>query len=161
MQNPSKGPGGSFIEGDQPSDPTMVWAILIAWLLEAREQITEDRARNTVQWVSDSLGIQHDDLLQAGGFIGHPDAPNLTVNEAIERYGDPVAFTLSMVLLCGGLVATAGDADPNWLKQFDLASLSEAWLAPGAPGPSAHASLTHEPGNDEAPRPTDAGRGAN
>ncbi|MGV9322777.1 hypothetical protein [Streptomyces sp. NPDC003660] len=100
----------------------MVWAILMAWLVGAREQITEDQARDTVQWVSDSLGIQHDDLLQAAGFIGHPDAPNLTLGEAVEHFGNPIAFTLCMVMLCGGLVATVGDADPDWLKQFDLVS---------------------------------------
>ncbi|WP_223872254.1 hypothetical protein [Streptomyces sp. SP18CM02] len=122
MQNPPKGPGGSFIEGERPSDPTMVWAILMAWLVGAKEQISEDQARDAVEWVSDSLGIQHDDLLQAAGFIGHPDAPSLTLNQAVDHYGDPIAFTLYMVLLCGGLVATVGDADPEWLKQFDLVS---------------------------------------
>ncbi|MCK8676480.1 hypothetical protein [Streptomyces lichenis] len=64
----------------------------------------------------------YDDLLQAAGFIGHPDAPDLALGEAVEHYGDPIAFTLYMVLLCGGLVATVGDADPDWLKQFDLVS---------------------------------------
>ncbi|WP_238995461.1 hypothetical protein [Streptomyces cyaneogriseus] len=59
---------------------------------------------------------------QAAGITGHPDAPDLTLSQAVERYGDPVAFTLHMVLLGGGLVATVGDADPNWLKQFDLVS---------------------------------------
>ncbi|MFJ1711857.1 hypothetical protein [Streptomyces sp. NPDC088260] len=122
MANPSKGPGGSFLEGEHPSDPTMVMAILMAWLVGAREQITEDQARDTVLWVSDNLGIQHDDLLQVAGFIGHPDAPNLTLNQAVEGYGDPMAFVLSMVLLSGGLVAAVGGADPDWLKQFDLVS---------------------------------------
>ncbi|MGW1429775.1 hypothetical protein ACWD6K_14300 [Streptomyces sp. NPDC002431] len=88
----------------------------------SKEQISEDQARDAVEWVSDSLGIQHDDLLQAAGFIGHPDAPSLTLNQAVDHYGDPIAFTLYMVLLCGGLVATVGDADPEWLKQFDLVS---------------------------------------
>ncbi|MEU7419711.1 hypothetical protein [Streptomyces antibioticus] len=123
MDNPSKGPGGSFIEGEHPSDPTAVWAILMGWLVSAREQITEEQARDAVRWVSDSLGIKHDDLVQAAGFIGHPDAPNVTLNEAIEHYGgDPINFTLYMVMLCGGLVATVGDADPDWLKQFDLSA---------------------------------------
>ncbi|MEU1324681.1 hypothetical protein [Streptomyces microflavus] len=72
--------------------------------------------------MSDNLGIQHDDLLQVAGFIGHPDAPDLTLNQAVEGYGDPMAFVLSMVLLSGGLVAAVGGADPDWLKQFDLAS---------------------------------------
>ncbi|MFF8432516.1 hypothetical protein [Streptomyces bacillaris] len=97
-------------------------AILMAWLVGAREQITEDQARDTVLWVSDNLGIQHDDLLQVAGFIGHPDAPNLTLNQAVESYENPMAFVLSMVLLSGGLVAVVGSADPDWLKQFDLTS---------------------------------------
>ncbi|MEU9025951.1 hypothetical protein AB0D46_00085 [Streptomyces sp. NPDC048383] len=100
----------------------MIWAILMAWLVGAREQINEDQARDAVHWVSDNLGIQHHDLLQAAGFIGHPDAPNQTLDEAVAHYGNPVAFTLYMVLLCGGLVATVGKADPDWLKQFDLVS---------------------------------------
>ncbi|MEV0177070.1 hypothetical protein AB0I00_38955 [Streptomyces sp. NPDC050803] len=121
MRNPSQGPGASFTEGEHPSDPTAVWAILMGWLVGAREQITEEQARDAVRWVSDSLGIQHDDLLHAAGFIGHPDAPDVTLNEAVERYGDdPMLFTVYMVMLCGGLVATVGDADPDWLKQFDL-----------------------------------------
>lgn len=75
------------------------------------------------RWVSDNLGIQHDDLLQAAGFIGHPDAPDVTLNEAVGRYGDdPMLFTVYMLMLCGGLVATVGDADPDWLKQFDLSA---------------------------------------
>jgi hypothetical protein len=64
----------------------------------------------------------HDDL-RAAGFIGRPDAPNVTLNEAIERYGaDPIKITPYMVMLCGGLVATVGDADPDRLEQFDLSA---------------------------------------
>jgi hypothetical protein len=59
----------------------------------------------------------HDDL-RAAGFIGRPEAPNVTLNEAIERYGaDPIKITPYMVMLCGGLVATVGDADPDRLEQ--------------------------------------------
>ncbi|WP_431782062.1 hypothetical protein [Streptomyces chumphonensis] len=122
MENPSEGPGATFIEGEHPSDPTAVWAILMHWLVAAREQISEQQAREAVEWVSDSLGIKHDDLVQAAGFIGHPDAANMTLGEAVEHYGgDPITFTLYMVMLCGGLVATVGDGDADWLKQFDLA----------------------------------------
>lgn len=52
----------------------------------------------------------------------HPDAPDLTLNQAVEGYGNPMAFVLSTVLLSGGLVAAVGGADPDWLKQFDLTS---------------------------------------
>ncbi|MCX4683929.1 hypothetical protein OG401_06315 [Kitasatospora purpeofusca] len=121
LADPSKGPGGSFIEGDNPSDPVAVWAVLMHWLVSAREQISAQDANNAVDWVSDSLGIQKDDLLRAAGLIGHPDAPDGTLSEAMEHYGDdPLHFTLYMLLLSGGLVATVGGGEPDWLRQFDL-----------------------------------------
>ncbi|MFF5439619.1 hypothetical protein [Streptomyces achromogenes] len=61
---PVQGAGGVVHEGEHPSDPTAVWAILMGWLVAAREQITEKQARDAVRWVSDSLGIKHDDLVQ-------------------------------------------------------------------------------------------------
>ncbi|MGV9687798.1 hypothetical protein ACWDUX_01610 [Streptomyces sp. NPDC003444] len=87
-----------------------------------REQITEDQVRDTVYWVSDSLGIRYEDLLQVAGLTGHPDGSDLTLSKAVAHYGGPMPFVLSMVLLSGGLAATVGGADPNWLKQFDLTS---------------------------------------
>jgi len=123
LENPSKGPGGSFLEGENPSDPVAVWAVLMHWLVSAREQLSEQEARDAVDWVSNSLGIQRGDLLKAAGLIGHPDAEGgLTLNEAMEHYGDdPLHFSLYMLLLSGGLVATVGEGDPEWLRQFDLA----------------------------------------
>ncbi|MFJ9011491.1 hypothetical protein [Streptomyces canus] len=51
---------------------------------------------------------------EAAGSIGHPDAPDVTLNEAVERYGgDPLNFTLYMMMLCGGLVATVGEGDSD------------------------------------------------
>ncbi|WP_245225019.1 hypothetical protein [Streptomyces smyrnaeus] len=123
LENPSKGPGGSFIEGDHPSAPTAVFAVLMGWLVAAREAITEEQACEAVDWVHDSLGIAHDDLMYAAGLIGHPDAsPDVTLNEAVEHYGDNdgLTFVLYMLLLSGGLVATVGGGDPDWLRQFDL-----------------------------------------
>jgi hypothetical protein len=40
MENPSKGPGASFIEGEHPSDPTAVWAILMGWLVAQQFDLT-------------------------------------------------------------------------------------------------------------------------
>ncbi|MFF2651130.1 hypothetical protein [Streptomyces sp. NPDC058045] len=121
LEVPSSGPGRSFIEGEHPSDPTMVWGILMHWLVAAREQISEEQARDAVNWVSDALGIHHDDLLYAAGLIGHPDAPNVTLNEGVEHYGeDALTFVLYMLLLSGALVATVGNGDPDWLRQFDI-----------------------------------------
>lgn len=70
-----------------------------------------------------ALGIVHDDLVQAAGFIGHPAAPSITLNEGVEHYGDdPITFVPYLLLLCGGLVATVGGGEPDWLRQFDLAN---------------------------------------
>jgi hypothetical protein len=122
MKNPSDGPGGSFIEGRHPADPTVVFAVLMHWLVSARESISGQQARDAVAWLSDTLGISDEDLVFAAGLIGHPDAPSVTLNEGMERYGkdEPVTFVLYMLLLAGSLVATVGDGDPNWLRQFDL-----------------------------------------
>ncbi|MER5974446.1 hypothetical protein ABT112_32870 [Streptomyces sp. NPDC002055] len=40
----------------------------------------------------------------------------------MEHYGEPITRTLSMVLLCGGVVATVGDGRAGRLRQFDLVS---------------------------------------
>lgn len=75
-------------------------------LVAAREQITEDQARDAVRWAPTAWASS---------------APDVTLNEAVERHGgDRLNFTLYMVMLCGGLVSTVGDADPKRLKQFDL-----------------------------------------
>ncbi|WP_156723515.1 hypothetical protein [Streptomyces apocyni] len=122
MENPSKGPGGSFLKGESAPDPVAVWGTLMGWLVAAREQITEEQARDAVQWISDTLDIQHGDLLYAASVIGHPGAPSVTVSEATEHYGEnPVTFVLYMLMLAGALVATVGNGDPEWLRQFDLA----------------------------------------
>ncbi|SFD12336.1 hypothetical protein SAMN05421773_1105 [Streptomyces aidingensis] len=100
----------------------MVFSTLIHWLVAAREQITEEQAREAVQWVSDTLRVAQDDLVYAAGLIGHPDAPPVTLNEGMEHYGEnPLTFVLYMLLLSGALVATVGDGNPDWLRQFDLA----------------------------------------
>lgn len=63
MQNPSQGPRTSFIQSDHPSDPTADWAILTGWLVAAREQISQEQARDADSWICDSLGIKHKDLV--------------------------------------------------------------------------------------------------
>ncbi|MFD5188485.1 hypothetical protein ACFWMU_10095 [Streptomyces sp. NPDC058357] len=121
MENPSKGPGGSFIEGEHAPDPTMVFTTLMSGLSQPGSRSPRNQAREAVEWVSDTLGIAHHDLVQTAGCIGHPDAPSITLNEGMERYGnDPMTFVLYMPLPCGGVVATVGDGDPDRLRQSDL-----------------------------------------
>lgn len=105
---------------DDDLDPTAVAAVLMGWLVGSREQITPEQARGAVTWLSDTLNIDATDVTYAAGFIGHPDAPNVTFNDGLEYYGGTLEFTLYMMLLSGALVATVADGDPEWLRQFDM-----------------------------------------
>lgn len=122
MDNPSGGPGGTFFEGDNPCDPLTVYAVLMHWLVAARKEITAGQARDSVAWVAEALGVDRHDLQYGAGLIGLPDSPDVTLNEAMQHYGDSMKFVLYMLLLSGGLVATVGNKDPEWLKQFELPS---------------------------------------
>lgn len=115
---PAKGPPHSVLDDDL--DPTAVAAVLMGWLAGSREQIRPEQARGAVTWLSDTLNIDATDATYAAGFIGHPDVPDVTFNEGVEHYGGMVEFALYMILLSGALVATVGDGDPGWLRQFDL-----------------------------------------
>jgi hypothetical protein len=66
-----------------------------------------------VTWLSNTLGIDENDLVFAGGLIGHPDSPNATFNDGVESYGGALPFMLCMILLSGALVATVGNGDPE------------------------------------------------
>lgn len=120
MENPSAGPTSSFMDGDPSVDPVAVSAVLLHWLAGAREQITQETARQTVAWLSETLGIDEADIVYAAGIIGHPSAPsNVTFNDGVKHYGGLLQFTLYMLLLNGALVATAGQGNPEWFRQFD------------------------------------------
>lgn len=118
LEDPPKGPPHSVLDDDL--DPTAVAAVLMGWLAGSREQITPEQACAAVTWLSDTLNIDATDVTYAAGFIGHPDAPDVTFNEGVEHYGGMVEFTLYMILLSGALVATVAAGDPGWLRQFDL-----------------------------------------
>lgn len=120
LENPTAGPPSSFMEGERPVDPVAVSAVLLHWLVAAREKITPEQARQAVTWLSDTLGIVEDDVVYAGGLIGHPNAPNVTFNDGVEHYGGELPFLVYMLLLNGALVETVGDGNPEWLRQFDL-----------------------------------------
>jgi hypothetical protein len=118
LEDPPKGPPHSVLDDDL--DPIAVAAVLMGWLAGSREQITPEQARGAVTWLSDTLDIDATDVTYAAAFIGHPDAPDVTFNEGVERYGGMVEFTLYMILLSGALVATVADGAPGWLRKFDL-----------------------------------------
>ncbi|MET9293906.1 hypothetical protein [Streptomyces sp. NPDC003077] len=119
MQNPYQGPESSFMEGEHLLPSHHGAGGLMHWLVSARKHVTKEQTRNAVTWVSDSLDIKQDHLLDTAGLIGHRDAPNVTLSEAVERSGgDPFSFALYVVMLCGDQVATI--CNPKWPKQFDL-----------------------------------------
>ncbi|SMD27605.1 hypothetical protein [Kibdelosporangium aridum] len=105
---------------DSAADPVAVSAVLLHWLVAARGHITQEQARDAVTWLSDTLGVVEDDLVYAASLIGHPDAPGVTFNDGVERFGGVIPFVLYMMLLSGALVATVADGDTEWLRQFDL-----------------------------------------
>ncbi|WP_277992255.1 hypothetical protein [Streptomyces albidoflavus] len=37
----------------------------MSWLVAAREQISQEQAGDAVSWICDSLGIEHEGLVQA------------------------------------------------------------------------------------------------
>jgi hypothetical protein len=117
LEDPPKGPPHSVLDD---LDPTAEAAVLMGWLAGSREQITSEQARGAVTWLSDTLNIDATDVTYAAGFIGHPDAPDVTFNEGVEHYGGMLEFILCMILLSGALVATVAGGDPGWLRQFDL-----------------------------------------
>jgi hypothetical protein len=120
LKDPAAGPPGSFMAGDPAADPVAMSAVLLHWLVSAREHITPQQAREAVTWLSDTLGLVEGDVVYAAGLIGHPDAPDVSFNDGVDQFGGMVSFLLYLVLLSGALVATVADGDPEWLRQFDL-----------------------------------------
>lgn len=97
----------------------LVFACLMRWLVGAREHGINSAA--AVTWVNDRL--EEDAAaaaLRASGLLGYPYAPDLTVSELHDQLG-PVAIA-AMIWLAAGAVATAGDGDPQWIRQFDPSS---------------------------------------
>jgi hypothetical protein len=69
----------------------------MAWLAGSREQITPEQARGAVTGLSDTLNIDVTDATYAVGFIGHPDALDVTFNDGVEHYyGGMTEFTLTV-----------------------------------------------------------------
>lgn len=106
--------------------------ILLGWLVGAREHRADAGTRPegaahrdelgppAVDWVRVNLGNDEaGQALMLAGTIGHPQAPPLTMADAVEQLGD--ALLPALLWLAAGLTATAGHADPDWLGHFDLA----------------------------------------
>lgn len=97
---------------------SLTFGTLMKWLAGARNLGVDPVA--ALDWVRTEVGEEPAEASeQISGMIGHPDGPDLTVNEALERLGE--AFLPAMLWLCAGVVATAAGGDAHWLRQFDAA----------------------------------------
>ncbi|MEU2513045.1 hypothetical protein [Streptomyces syringium] len=95
--------------------------VVFGWLVGAREAGLAPRdAGQAVEWIRDTFGADAERaVLMLAGLIGHPEARDGTVEEAMDELGD--AFLPAAIWLVAGVVATAGGGDTAWLRQFDLA----------------------------------------
>jgi hypothetical protein len=95
------------------------FGVLMAWLAGAREAMGNEIAIPALDWVGTALGEDlRSTVLPLTGVLGHPDAPDLTVNEALDEVGDQVVPAL--LCLVAGVVATALGGDAERLMEFDL-----------------------------------------
>jgi len=86
---------------------------LMKWLVGARERGVDPIA--ALDWVRTEIGPEPAEASeQISGMIGHPDGPQVTVNEAFDRLGE--AFLPAMIGICAGVVATAAGGDAHWLR---------------------------------------------
>jgi hypothetical protein len=106
-------------ESDEPGLATsLTLSTLMKWLVGARERGIDPVT--ALDWVRTEIGAEPADASeQISGMIGHPDGPQLTVNEALDRLGE--AFLPAMLWLCAGVVAATAGGDAHWLRQFDTA----------------------------------------
>lgn len=89
---------------------------LMGWLIGARDTGIDPVA--ALEWVRTEIGERPAEAsLQVSAMIGHPDGPQVTVDEALDQLG-PV-FMTALMWLCTGAVATAAGGDAHWLRQFD------------------------------------------
>ncbi|MEU2850544.1 hypothetical protein AB0K71_06505 [Streptomyces syringium] len=95
--------------------------VVFGWLVGAREAgLAPREAGRAVEWIRDAFGADAERaVLVLAGLIGHPDARDGTVDDAMDELGD--AFLPAAIWLVAGVVATAGGGDTAWLRQFDPA----------------------------------------
>ncbi|MEW2575790.1 hypothetical protein [Streptomyces syringium] len=95
--------------------------VVFGWLVGAREAgLAPREAERAVEWIRDAFGADAERaVLILAGLIGHADARDGTVDDAMDELGD--AFLPAAIWLVAGVVATVGGGDTAWLRQFDLA----------------------------------------
>jgi len=94
------------------------FGILVGWLTGAREAKGADIAVPALSWIRTHLGDQQaQTALPLAGLVGHPDAPDLTLNQALDAVGDDALPAL--LWLTAGIVATALNGDAERLAAFD------------------------------------------
>jgi hypothetical protein len=90
---------------------------LMGWLVGARDREIDTSA--VLEWVHDVLGEEaHNAAFMVSRLIGHPLAPEMTMEEAEVRL--ETLFIPAMIWLAAGVTATAGGGDAGWLRQFDV-----------------------------------------
>ncbi|MFE2869877.1 hypothetical protein [Embleya sp. NPDC059259] len=101
---------------------SFMFAALAAWLAGTRENgLGTDGARAVLEWIRTELSPDTaESAMVMAGMIGHPDAPDLTVDEATTRLDGEILEV--MIWLATGLVATAGAGDVQWIRRFDVDS---------------------------------------
>ncbi|GGM28309.1 hypothetical protein GCM10011608_11410 [Micromonospora sonchi] len=122
MEEPAWRLGAALDHADDPDAAglaaTTLTAVLMTWLTSAKATATTDLASPALGWIRQNLDDEPaDQAFQLAGLLGSPLAPNLTVNEALDRLGD--AFLPALIWLVAGLVATEANGDVEWLTQFD------------------------------------------
>lgn len=119
-------PARRLIEADVPADTSedaafslndVMFAVLLGWLVGAREVLNAEQAITALDWVYDLDREAGEQTKVISGAIGHPAGPSLTIREAGDQLGAPLFSAL--IWLAAGVVATAAHGEARWLRQFD------------------------------------------
>jgi hypothetical protein len=97
---------------------TIMVATLMRWLTAARESGAVDPTAS-LTWVRESLDWPYNlQAESAAGIIGQPSTLAPEIPAEMHQFFGPM-FATVMIWLAAGIVATAGDGDAHWLRQFD------------------------------------------
>ena len=104
-------------DADLPLDVTLM--LLTDWLRGIREAHPHvEPAPGALAWIGAELGAEAAQLARlAGRMLGAADPGGASMEALFEEQPDDVVPAL--VWLVAGAVATLGEGDPEWLRQFD------------------------------------------
>ena len=90
--------------------------VLACWLVGPKEQGLDSSA--VMAWVGEHLPSQGgQDALVLSGMIGFAFGSDLTIGEAANRLGE--RLIPAHTALAAGIVATVGNGNARWLRQYD------------------------------------------